>query len=176
MSKFALCSALLFAFASVAAADDAPTRIGVIDSQRIFSEYQNAKDAEAIFQQEMSQWQKELEEQERAILQKEEQIRSQSLLLSKEKLDELQRERETLLTEYNRAKKEILDPNSGKAVLRNQELSAPINEQITLVVEQLGAEGKFALILDLATSNAVYLADGIDLTDRVLEELAKGGS
>lgn len=175
MSKYAICAALLLLLSASAIAQDA-TRIGVIDSQRIFSEYQNAKDAEAIFQQEMAQWQKELETQERAILQKEEQIRSQSLLLSKEKLDELQREREDLLAEYNRAKQEILDPNSGKAVLRNQELSAPINEQISLVVEQLGAEGKYAVILDLAATNAVYLADGIDLTDRVLEELAKGGS
>jgi Skp family chaperone for outer membrane proteins len=155
---------------------DTPTRIGVIDSQRIFAEYQDAKDAEAIFQQEMQQWQKELEDQERTIVAKEEQIRSQSLLLSKEKLDELQREHETLLTAYNKAKAEILDPKTGKAVMRNQELSRPINDQISKVVEQLGAQGEFALIIDLATTNAVYLAEGIDLTDAVLAELAKGGS
>ena len=157
-----------------ALAQDA-SRIGVIDSQRIFGEYQDAKDAEAIFQQEMQQWQKDLEAQERTIVAKEEQIRSQSLLLSKEKLDELQRERETLLSAYTKAKADILDPNTGKAVLRNQELSRPINEQIAKVVEQLGAAGKFAIIIDLATTNAVYLAEGVDLTDAVLAELAKGG-
>ena len=175
MRQFAWICLLLTLPVGVAVADT-PTRIGVIDSQRIFSEYQEAKDAEAIFQQEMQVWQKELEDKERTIVAKEEQIRSQSLLLSKEKLDELQREHETLLAAYNKSKADILDPKTGKAVMRNQELSRPINEQISKVVEQLGAEGKFALIIDLATTNAVYLAEGIDLTDSVLAELAKGGS
>jgi len=66
----------------------------------------------------------------------------------------------------------IVDPNTGKAVLRNQELSQPINEQINKVVEQLGSEGEFDMIIDVATVNVVFLADGIDLTQQVLEFLA----
>ena len=140
-------------------------KIGIIDSQRIFSEYQEAKDAEAIFQQEMQEWQNELEDQERVIVAQQEKIRSQSLLLSKEKLDEMQRELDTMVSAYDRQKAEILDPQGGKAVRRNQELSKPINDQITLVVERIGAEGEFDIILDVATVNVVYVADGVDLTD-----------
>jgi outer membrane protein len=146
-------------------------KLGVIDSQRIFSEYQEAKDAESIFQQEMSQWQKGLEEQERTLLKKREQIRSQSLLLSKEKLDQLQAELEQQVAEYERAKAEILDPNGGKAVLRNQELSQPINDQINKAVEQLASEGGFDMIIDVATVNVVFMVEGIDLTDQVLTTL-----
>ncbi len=151
-------------------------KIGIIDSQRIFSEYQEAKDAEAIFQQEMQEWQKELEGQERQIVAQQEKIRSQSLLLTKDKLDEMQRALDTLVTAYERQKSEILDPNGGRAVRRNQELSKPINDQITLVVERIGSEGAFDVILDVATVNVVYLADGVDLTDQVLEELGKTGN
>jgi outer membrane protein len=147
-------------------------KLGVIDSQRIFSEYQEAKDAESIFQQEMSQWQKGLEEQERTLLKKREQIRSQSLLLSKEKLDQLQAELEQQVAEYEGAKAEILDPNGGKAVLRNQELSQPINDQINKAVEQLASEGGFDMIIDVATVNVVFMVEGIDLTDQVLTTLA----
>ena len=163
---------LLAATSAVAVADEA--KIGIINSQRIFEEYQEAKDAEVLFQQEMEQWQKELVEMEREILAQQEKIRSQSLLLSKEKLDEMQQELDGMLRNYDNRKTEILDPNKGKAVLRNQELSQPINDQITTVVERIGAEGKFTVIFDVATVNVVFAAEGIDLTDQVLEELEKG--
>jgi len=167
--------ALLLVTQAPARAED-ENRIGIIDSQRIFAEYQEARDAEALFQQEMQQWTAELEEMERTIRAQQEKIKSQALLLSQEKLDALQTELDQQLRDYESKKDEIADPVQGKAVQRNQELSAPINQRITTVVEQLGAEGEFAIILDVATVNVVYLADGIDLTDRVLEELAKSST
>ena len=157
------------------AAAEGSGKIGLVDSQRIFAEYQDAIDAEAIFQQEMEVWQKELGDLELVIRQKEEQIRSQSLLLSKDKLDELQTEVQRLIGDYESAKAAIVDPTSGKAVVRNQELSAPINEQINLVVEQIGTEDGFDIIIDVATVNVVFAAEGINITDRVLAELESSG-
>jgi outer membrane protein len=168
LSALALCASLFVAGTSLAQ----DGKLGVIDSQRIFSEYQEAKDAESIFQQEMAQWQNDLEDQERTLLEKREQIRSQSLLLSKDKLDELQAELEQMVGAYERAKAEILDPNGGKAVLRNQELSQPINDQINKAVEQLASEGGFDLIIDVATVNVVFMVEGLDLTEEVLASLA----
>ena len=150
------------------------TKIGVIDSQRIFSEYQEARDADAVFQEEMRAWQQEIGELERELMDLQEQIRTQAPLLSKESLDALQSEYEQKLATYEQRKQEILDPEQGQAVTRNAELSAPINEQITTVVERLGAEGDFDIIIDRATINVVYMSEGIDLTERVLEELEQG--
>jgi outer membrane protein len=124
----------------------------------------------------MQQWTIELEGLERNIRAQQEKIKSQALLLSREKLDEMQTELDQMIGEYETKKSEIADPVQGKAVQRNQELSSPINQRITTVVEQLGAEGGFSMILDVATVNVVYAAEGIDLTDRVLEELAKSSS
>jgi len=167
--------ALTLLLVAAAAPAVAQSKIGVIDSQRIFSEYQEARDAEALFQQEMRGWQLELGELERELVGMQEQIRSQAQLRSKESLDALQSEYDAKLQSYEARKSEILDPDQGQAVLRNAELSAPINEQITTVVERLGAEGEFDLIFDRATVNVVYLSEGIDLTDQVLEELGKTG-
>jgi len=167
--------ALVAATQAPAVAEEA-NKIGIIDSQRIFAEYQEARDAESLFQQEMQQWTIELEGLERNIRAQQEKIKSQALLLSREKLDEMQTELDQMIGEYETKKSEIADPVQGKAVQRNQELSSPINQRITTVVEQLGAEGGFSMILDVATVNVVYAAEGIDLTDRVLEELAKSSS
>jgi Skp family chaperone for outer membrane proteins len=165
--------AALVAVPAVATADDG-TKIGVIDSQRIFSEYQEARDAEAVFQEEMRAWQQEIGELERELMDLQEQIRTQAPLRSKASLDALQSEYEEKLAVYEQRKQEILDPEQGQAVTRNAELSAPINEQITTVVERLGAEGDFDLIIDRAMVNVVYMAEGIDLTDQVLAELEQG--
>ncbi len=172
---FLLTALSVLAFSGSARADEKNLKIGTIDSQRIFREYQEAKDAEAVFQDEMKQWQQDLQGMEREILSLQEKIRSQQLLLSQDKLNELQSQLEQKSQAYDQKRTEILDPNNGLAVKRNQELSQPINDQITLVVERLGAEGGYDLILDTATVNIVYQNKDLDLTDKVLEELQKSG-
>lgn len=169
--RFAIVTLLLLLAAPVAAEDG--TKVGVIDSQRIFSEYQEARDAEALFQEEMRAWQQELAEMERELIGLQEQIRSQAQLRSKESLDALQADYDGKLQAYETRRLEIMDPEQGQAVMRNAELSAPINEQITTVVERLAAEGDYDMVLDRAVITVVYLAEGMDLTDQVLEELGK---
>lgn len=168
-----LCMGCVLFLANAARAADG-RKLAVIDSQRIFAEYQPAKDAESVFQEEMRQWKEELSAMERDLLGIRERIKSQSLLLSKEKLDELQTQLDAKMQTYEQKKDELFNPSTGKVVSRNQELSAPINEQITTVVERVGAEEGYDLILDLATVNVVYVADGVDITDLVLGELTSG--
>ena len=150
----------------------AEQKIGVVDSQRIFAEYDKAREAENVFQEEMRAWAAELEVMESSLIQLQERIRSQSLLLSKEKLDQMQVELDRSRATYEARRQEILDPQSGLAVARNAELVRPINEQVSTVVERLGAEGDYAIILDIATVNAFYVDDALDLTDQILAGLA----
>ena len=149
------------------------TKIAVINSQRIFSEYQDARDAEALFKEEMRGWQQEITELERELIQLQEQIQAQALLRTPEAQQALQQDYQRKLEAYEQRKAEIFDPDQGRAMARNAELSAPINDQITTVVERLAAEGDYDLIIDVATVNVAFLAEGVDITDRVLEELGK---
>lgn len=150
----------------------AEQKIGVVDSQRIFTEYAKAREAENVFQEEMRAWVAELEGMEAEVIEIQEQIRTQSLLLSQEKLDELQRELDSKRRAYEARRQEILDPQQGLAVARNEELVRPINEQVSTVVERIGAEGDYSIILDIATVNAFYVNEGLDITDEILAGLA----
>ena len=150
----------------------AEQKIGVVDSQRIFAEYDKAREAENVFQEEMRAWATELEVLEAELIQLQEQIRTQALLLSQERLNELQTQLENRRANYDARREEILDPQGGLAVARNEELVRPINEQVSTVVERLGAEGDYSIILDIATVNAFYVDDSLDLTDEILEGLA----
>lgn len=168
-------AALVALVVLVAAQPAAAQKIGVIDSQRIFATYQQAKDAEALFQEEMRGWEQELAQQEQAIMAEREKLRSQALLLSDEKKQEIQAKIQRLLQDYEARKGELMGPE-GLAVQRQQELSQPLNDQITTVVERLAAERDYDLVLDIATVNVVFMNDGIDITDDVLAELERGGS
>jgi Skp family chaperone for outer membrane proteins len=158
--------------ASTAGESLAEQKIGVVDSQRIFAEYDKAREAENVFQEEMRAWAAELEGMETELIGLQEQIRTQSLLLSQEKLDDLQRQLDQKRSAYESRREEILDPQAGLAVARNEELVRPINEQVSTVVERIGAEGDYAIILDIATVNAFYFNEAIDLTSEILEGLA----
>lgn len=150
----------------------AEQKIGVVDSQRIFAEYDKAREAENVFQEEMRAWATELEALEAELIQLQEQIRTQALLLSQERLNELQTQLDQRRANYDARREEILDPQGGLAVARNEELVRPINEQVSTVVERIGAEGDYSIILDIATVNAFYVDDSLDLTDEILEGLA----
>ena len=163
---------LAFLVLAVGGSAMAQQKIGVVDSQRIFNEYDKAREAENVFQEEMRAWAAELEALETELIQLQEQIRTQSLLLSQEKLNELQTQLDQKRATYEARREEILDPQAGLAVARNEELVRPINEQVSIVVERIGAEGDFALILDIATVNAFYVDEALDLTDQILEGLA----
>jgi outer membrane protein len=163
---------LAFLVLAVGGSAMAQQKIGVVDSQRIFNEYDKAREAENVFQEEMRAWAAELEALETELIQLQEQIRTQSLLLSQEKLNELQTQLDQKRATYEARREEILDPQAGLAVARNEELVRPINEQVSIVVERIGAEGDFALILDIATVNAFYVDEALDLTGQILEGLA----
>ena len=99
-----------------------------------------------------------------------EELESQRLMLSedrlREKMDELERKR----SEYERFAQEIWGVN-GKAAKRNAELTAPIAEKILDVSANLGDEMNLKVILDAGTGGVVWAKDDVNITDTVLEDL-----
>ncbi|PIE76785.1 hypothetical protein CSA17_00330, partial [bacterium DOLJORAL78_65_58] len=50
----------------------------------------------------------------------------------------------------------------------------PITDQVQTIVERLGKEKGFGLIIDIGTLNVLYLDPGQDITNDVLSALARG--
>jgi outer membrane protein len=74
---------------SVASAQEG--KIGYVDSQRIFAESKDFADAQAKFDKDVAAWNKQAEEMQTEIEQLEQDLKSQSLMLSKEKREEKER-------------------------------------------------------------------------------------
>ncbi len=147
-------------------------KLGYIDTVKIFAEFKETVDAEAIYKKEVDAWKKKASDQEAALAAMREEIQSQSLMLSEEKLAEKKQVFDKKLAEYNQFMTDVFGDN-GQAAKRNKELTQPIVEKINAVIAQLAEAEGYTLILDAAQGNIVFAKKALDLTARVMEELEK---
>jgi outer membrane protein len=156
--------------AAAAAADT----IAYIDSERIRSEYEGARDIQSQLEASVADWRARAREMESEIDTMISEYQSQKLLLSEQAL----REKETAIQQKQGELDKFLNDVwgvGGLAVQRESELWQPVIERINTILRQIGPEGDYAMIFDAATTGIVYAAPGIDLTQEVIDQLNTGG-
>lgn len=166
--KKIIISGLMVLMATVVMADD--VKIGYIDSQRIFTEYQEYQDAQARFEKEIETWNTQGEQMKQEIDELITELESQSLILSAEK----KREKEQYLAAKQDTLNQFLNATfgpDGKAERRMAELSKPVRDKILVIVERIAIENNYGIILDAGTVNIAYAKKSLDLTDEILAEL-----
>ncbi len=159
---------LLVSLAGSASADD--LKLGFIDSERIFAEYEGTKTAQAEFNAQLDQWTRDLETRRQELAAEAEQYESQRLILSEPKRAEREEDLQRKRAELDAMAQDIWGPN-GRVAQRNEELTRPIIEKIRTVLQRIGEAEGFSIIFDATDGNVVYADDALDLTQRVLDEL-----
>jgi len=147
-------------------------KIGYVDSMRLRADYKEFADAQAKFDQDVKTWQDEIAEVERVTDSLQDDLDKTSLMLSESKKKEKEDNLETKKQEYQNLTNEIFGPG-GRAERRNAELTKPILNKITQVLEKIATEENFIMIFDSVNGNIAYAKKNLDLTDRVLEEIKK---
>ncbi len=173
MKRFIPTIIILVVFASISLSF-AQLKIGYVDSQKILAQYQEAIDAQNQLEQIRNQYQAEYETKVREYQQLAQEIESQSLLLSEEKKKEKLRELQDKATEIDKYKYEKLNPEGGEFYRKNQELFKPIIDKINNVINKVGTDEEYDLILDASSGALLHALPKYDLTSRILDELNKG--
>lgn len=145
-------------------------KIGYIDSGRILQEYKGIAELQSQYEKEVREWQRKAEEMRREIEQMQRELEAQSIMLSEEARLRRIKEIEEKQREYEQFLQEIWGPE-GLAKKRNEEIMRPLIEKIQNILQTIGENEGFTVILDIASGAVVYAKEGLDLTDRVLEEL-----
>jgi len=169
---FALASALFLLIALAAATPGLCEmgKVGYISSDRIFKEYAGAEDLTRQYDKDVVEWQERLTEMKKEIDELIQEMQSQELMLSEEAKNRKRVELDNKRAEYERYIEEIWGPG-GKASRREIELTKPLVTKIDAILERIGEEDGFDLILDIDEGAIVFAKEGLDLTDRVIEEL-----
>lgn len=148
----------------------AEVKIGYIDTVKIFANFKETIEAEEVYKKEVDVWKKQAEEMEAELASMREDIQSQSLMLSAEKLEEKKLVFDQKMKEYQKYMQDIFG-ETGEAARRNKELTEPIVEKINGVIEMVAEEEGFTLVLDSSQGVIVYADKEIDITDMIIARL-----
>ena len=148
----------------------ADSRIGYIDSARIFQEYEAAKEAQSRFDRQVTGWRDEAAEKQRAVELLRTEVRDQSPILSALKRQEKEEALQRAISEYERFIQDVWGA-SGRAVQENERATSEVVAQIRSAVEKIASDRNLDLVLDAASGYLIYANKSLDLTATVIEEL-----
>ncbi len=147
-------------------------KVGYINSEKIFAEYEGTKEAQEKFNKEVAKWEQEATERQKEMKDLKDQLEKQSLLLSGERKKEIEDQLQVKMTEYQKFLSEKFG-QEGEALKKNEDLTKPIVEKINKILEQIAKTENFDFIFDARVGGLVYAKPGYDLTERVLASLNK---
>lgn len=156
----------LFA-AHPAAAQTATPKLGYINSQRIMAEAPSAQTARQTLEREMDGYRKELETLDGQIQKMVTDYEQKKGTMS---ADARKKQEETIMQKQRDAQQRAaqLEEQAGK---RQNDLAGPVMAKIQEAIDAIRAEGKYAMIFDVAAGGVLAADPALDLTDQVLARL-----
>lgn len=151
---------------------NAEMKLGYINSEAIFSEYEGTKSAQDKFNKEVAVWEQEASKKQQEIKDLKDQIDKQSLLLSNERKKALEDSLNQKMVQYQKFLQDKFG-QKGEALEKNEELTKPIIEKINKIIEKIAKEENYDFIFDARAGGIVYAKKVYDLNQRVLEALNK---
>lgn len=148
-------------------------KIGYVRSDQIVQRYADYRDADNTLKAENRQWLTEAEKLDRNIQRKEAELDDIKLILSEERRKKLEDELVELRREYQKFRNDTWYDDNATYIQRRKELMDPIDARVNEAIWKISEEAELDLVFDSISGNIVYAKDGLDITDRVLEELQR---
>jgi outer membrane protein len=163
--------ALAYAFtSSVAEAQTGVLKIGYVSNKRLEQEYKAFAKADTALSIEIRAWEEEGNTKQMELQQMLEDYEKQKLILSEEK----KREREAAMRAKNDALdayvKQVFGPG-GQKEQKQRLLLQPLIDNVTKAIQAIAVENGYDAVFTL--ESLAYIKDGYDITDKVLEYLAR---
>lgn len=150
----------------------AEMKVGYINSEAIFAEYEGTKEAQDKFNKEVAVWEQDATKRQKEIKDLKDQIDKQSLLLSNERKKALEDSLNQKMVIYQKFLQDKFG-QKGEALVKNEELTKPIIEKINKIIEKIAKDENYDFIYDARSGGIVFAKKRYDLNQRVLEELNK---
>ncbi|MFA9461756.1 OmpH family outer membrane protein [Thiohalorhabdus sp. Cl-TMA] len=152
------------------AAAAAEYKIGYVDVRQVVENSSKAQAARQDLETRVQDRQAELKEKQQKIQELRKQLKQQSSLMSEEQRKQKQRELQQAMRELRRAQQAAQEDIDAQ---KNQVLQ-DLYDRVSQIINRIGENQGYDLIL--TGPAAMYVANRVDLTQRVLEQLnAKGG-
>lgn len=161
--------ALALGAALPASAEEGP--IGVVDIDQALNSTEEGKAAREELSRKQREAQGKLEPMVERFKEMQEELKSKRFVLSEEALYQKQLDLVELKTEIDNRAKELED----KFKVDKERLEGPLRKKLIEIVEELGKEKGFSLILARGAGGMLYSREALDITDLVIERFNKKG-
>ena len=152
----------------------AQLKIGYINSQQILEKFKEALDVKKQLAELNTQWEGEARDMQKEIQKLQDELESQSLLLSDQRKQEKIQQIQTLGQQYQFFLQTKWG-QQGDGVKKEVELLQPVYEKINTAIKKIGQAEGYQYIFDVVAGNILYASDDQpNLTEKLLEELNKG--
>jgi len=167
--KPAIVVAFVTAWVAAAPAVAAEYKIGYVDVRKVVQESEQAQQAKGELEDQVAQRKKQLARKRQKVQDLKKELDNQGNLMSEEQEKAKKRRLQEAMRELRRLQKEAQEDLDTR---KNQVLQ-DIYDQVFQIANRIGKEEGFDLIL--TAPSALYVADRVDLTQRVLAEVNDGG-
>lgn len=149
---------------STAAADD-DVKIGYVDLHQALEESEEGQRIKSELEQEFQKRQEQLDEEQQAVMQKQQEMEQQAMMMTDEQRQqkgmELQQDMEKLQETYLTLQNELAQQEA--------EATKKLFDSMRSVIEEIGEEKDFTMIIEKTDTSILYSVDGLDLTDELIE-------
>ncbi len=167
MLKAILRTVLVTACLAVTVSAHAEMKIGFINTQRVLSDAPQAAKAKKKIEKEFEKRNLELQKMAKQLQTLQEAMEKNSVTMSEVDRRNKEREFSDLGRDFQRREREFKEDLN----LRQNEEMAAIFERVNKAIKMIGEAEKF----DLIVQEALFSSQRIDITDRVIKQLADGG-
>ncbi len=161
-------SALLFiamiSFSAFAA--DGQLRVAYVDLQKALQSVEAGKTAKSQLEKDVASKRAELEKAQATLQQEAEQFEKKSAILNDSAKAAKQQELQKKFMEFQKNASE----SQADLQKRERELTKPLIDELRAIIEGIGKEKGFQLIVEKNEGAVLYAEAGSDLTDQVIEK------
>jgi len=176
MRMKATIAAAAIAFGTLVAAGPAPAeepvKLAYVDMQKALNESRAGKKALGELQKLMEERKSGLQKQKEALEKKKDELDKQGLLLNEETRKGRESEIRTLERDYSRTLSDLKE-EFGR---RENEFTDGIRKDLLKVIEKIGKEGGYTLVLEKQYSAILYAPASIDLTETLIKRYDADGA
>ena len=152
----------------VAMAADA-MKIGYVDLQKALNMSAAGKAAKEKMKSKFKDYDADVQKKQEELKKLKDDLEKQAMLLSAEARAAKERDYQQKVKDYQRLTKDIQE----ELQQTDADFTRKILEEIFKVVQQIGKQGGYTMILEKTESSILYASDGIDMTDQVIQSFDK---
>jgi len=140
-------------------------KVGLIDLQRCLQESKEGQKVVGFLQKKKNVLQAQLDAMQRELLELRKELEKQAMMLSMDAQEDKRRTIQRKTRELDYFYKDL-----NEEMMRGQEKEKKrVLKELGKIIEKMGSEGNYTLIMEKKAGGVLYCADPVDITEKVIK-------